>query len=86
MRFAAVHEEIGIIQAGLEESLIRIEFQRVRHHAICVGDHAVGRDDCVALDTKRAHQLRISCLALDLRQASITRWMARFNSWFRRLD
>jgi hypothetical protein len=86
MGLAAVHEKIGIIQGGLEETLIRLEFQGVRHNAICVGDHPVGRDDCIALDTKCGHQPRISGLALDLRPAPITRWIARFNSWFRRLD
>ena len=48
-----MHERDGAVEFGLQEILVGLVGSRVRHLAGGIGDHAVGRNDGVALDTVR---------------------------------
>ena len=60
MRMAAVHDQIGAVERGIEESLVAFEFQRVRHLAVRIREHAVGGHDDVAVDAMSGHPRRYS--------------------------
>ena len=48
-----MHHHVGGIETALEETLIRLDLERVRHVSIAVGQHAVGRYDGVGHDAHR---------------------------------
>jgi len=50
---AAVHHHIDRVEAALEEALIGLELERVRHDAGRVREHAVVGDDGITFDTGR---------------------------------
>ena len=52
---AAMNDQVGAVQRGIEEFLVALELECVRHYAIRVRQHAVGGDDDVALDAQRRH-------------------------------
>src|SRR5437660_9047350 len=54
LRMAAVGDRARTIERAMEEALVGLDLERVRHHALDVGDHAVGGDDRVAFDAERA--------------------------------
>ena len=47
---AAVDDDGGLVETGLEEALVGSIADGIRHYAVGVGDHAVGGNDDVALD------------------------------------
>src|SRR5260221_5696828 len=53
---AAVHDQVGMVEGCGEEPLVALELQSLRHHAIGVRQHAVGRDDDVTLNAQRRHR------------------------------
>ena len=60
-RTASVHHHVGPIEAFLKMPLVGFEVQRLRLDAGRVRDHAVGGDDDIGLDAKRAdHAARYS--------------------------
>src|SRR4051794_34438851 len=52
---AAVDDQVGAVQRGIEEFLVALELQLVRHHTICIRKHAVGGYDDVAVDAVCGH-------------------------------
>src|SRR3954447_14748555 len=52
---AAVDDQVGAVQRGIEEFLVALELQLVRHHTICIRKHAVGGHDDVAVDAVCGH-------------------------------
>jgi hypothetical protein len=48
---APVDDHIDVIEAPLEERLIRVALQRIGHHAGGVGEHSIPRDDRETQDT-----------------------------------
>jgi hypothetical protein len=50
-----MNDEIGAIQRRREEPLVALEFQRIRHDAVGIGQHAIGRNNDIALDVMRWH-------------------------------
>ena len=49
-----MHDDRGPIELGLQEALIGVVADGIRHHAVAIGDHAVGGNDGVALDAVRS--------------------------------
>jgi len=47
---AAMHDDGGAIEAGLEEALIGVVADGLRHLAFGVGEHAVGGNDDITFD------------------------------------
>ena len=47
-----MHDQIDPIERAFEELLVGPELQRIRHDTICVGEHAIGRNDDVAFNTQ----------------------------------
>ena len=50
---AAVHDQVGAIQRRVEEALVALELQLVRHDVLRIRQHAVGGDDDIAVDAQR---------------------------------
>ena len=50
MRMPAVHDDGGTVERVLEEALIGLIADRIRHLAFGVGEHAVGGNDDIAFD------------------------------------
>ena len=55
-----MHDQVGLVEGGGEEPLVALEFQLTRHHAVGIGQHAVGGHDDVAVDAQFRHP---RCLA-----------------------
>src|SRR5580658_9185191 len=74
MRVASVHHNIDPVQPALEEALIGLEHQRAQHDTRRVREHAIPRDDGIALDTTRTrHGKHSVCYFLaDRRSCPIT--------------
>ncbi len=49
-----MHHDGGAVEAFLEEMLIGVVADRLRHLAFRVGDHAVGGDDDVSFDAAQS--------------------------------
>ena len=45
-----MYDQVGAIEGGGEEPLVALELQSLRHHALGVRQHAVGRDDDIAVN------------------------------------
>ncbi len=58
---AAVHDQVGAIEGGVEELLVAFEFQFIGHHMRGVRQHAVRRHDDIALDAPIRHLARVEC-------------------------
>ena len=50
MRVAAMDDDVDTIETGFKETLIGREFERLRHNADGIGEHAVLRNDGKAFD------------------------------------
>ena len=50
MRMPAVHDDRGAVERILEEALIGLVADRIRHLAFGIGEHAVGGNDDIAFD------------------------------------
>ena len=55
VRTPSVHDRGGAIHRCLQKMLIGVVADAVRHGAVAVGNHAVGRDDGVAFDGVRSN-------------------------------
>ena len=53
-----MHDQLGAIEGGVEELLVALEFQFVRHHADGIRQHAVRRDDDITLNAQIRHLAR----------------------------
>src|SRR6185312_1088161 len=57
MRIAPMHDRVDAVEPVLEEALVRLEAQLIRHHARGIREHAVFGHDGVALDAgRKAHE------------------------------
>ena len=56
-----MHDQVGAIEGGVEELLVALEFQFVRHHAGGIRQHAVRRHDDIAVDAQIRHLSRGEC-------------------------
>ena len=73
MRVPAVDDQVDLIERRREELLVALEFQRLRHHAARIRQHAVGGHDDITVDAEgRAQRCRdredyseIVCTTLD---------------------
>jgi len=54
VRTPSVHDRGGAIHRRLEKMLIGVVADAIRHGAVSVGNHAVGRHDGVAFDGVRS--------------------------------
>ena len=54
MRVATLYQHGGLIEGVLEEPLIGLDQQALRHVAVGIGQHAVSRDDGESFDAGRA--------------------------------
>ena len=50
-----MHDQVGAVEGGSEKSLVALEFQFIRHHAIGVRQHSVGGHDDIAVNVERRH-------------------------------
>ena len=55
VRTPSVHDDGGAIHRRLQEMLIGVVADAIRHGAVTVGNHAVGRNDGVAFDGVRSN-------------------------------
>ena len=53
MRMPPVHDDVDTIEPSFEESLITLEFERVRHDSCRIRKHAVRGDNRVSFDAAR---------------------------------
>jgi len=52
----SMHDDGGTVETGLEEFLVGAVANCVRHLAVGIGDHAVGRNDGVTFDAAQSNQ------------------------------
>src|SRR4051794_29362759 len=51
----AVHDQVGLVERGVEKLLVAFVFQFLRHRALRIRKHAVGGYDDIALDAASRH-------------------------------
>ena len=72
VRVAAMHDQRDSVEGGLEEALVRIVANGIRHHATGIGNHAVAGDDNVAFDAAHGDPYwREDCVGPSLAGSSI---------------
>ena len=50
-----MHDQVGMVEGSSEKSLVALEFQFIRHHAIGVRQHSIGGHDNIAFNAERRH-------------------------------
>jgi hypothetical protein len=53
VRMPPVNDRLDFVETVGEITLVGVEFQRLRHHAVRIGQHAVLGHDGVAFDARR---------------------------------